>query len=111
MRFLGCQRETMGGPYISIYKKPCGHEVPGLVYAEASHPDQKERFEAALGKSLEDPGTAVFGRATMRLYCALAMSLVRHKPPVLLRLSRRQTAAQATVTDNTVRRDSAGATS
>jgi hypothetical protein len=54
----------MGGPYITNYKKPYGHEVPGLVYAEASHPDQKERFEAALGKPLEDPGTAVFGRAT-----------------------------------------------
>jgi hypothetical protein len=27
-------------------------------------PIKKERFEAALGKPLEDPGTAVFGRAT-----------------------------------------------
>src|SRR5262249_38983697 len=62
----GCRREAMGGPYITIYTKPYGHEVPGLVYAEASHPDQKERFEAALGKPLEGPGTAVFGRADSR---------------------------------------------
>jgi len=53
----------MGGPYITNYKKSYGHEVPGLVYAEASHPDQKERFEAALG-NWKTQGTAVFGRAT-----------------------------------------------
>jgi pimeloyl-ACP methyl ester carboxylesterase len=46
---------SMGGPYITIYTKLYGDEVAGLVYAEAAHPDQKKRFEAALGKPREAP--------------------------------------------------------
>src|SRR5262245_45342615 len=46
---------STGGPYITICTKLYGDEVAGLVYVEASHPDQKKRFEAALGKPLEAP--------------------------------------------------------
>lgn len=41
---------SMGGPLISIYTGTYGDEVAGLVYVDASHPDQLRRFEAALGK-------------------------------------------------------------
>jgi pimeloyl-ACP methyl ester carboxylesterase len=46
---------SIGGPYITTYTKLYGDEVSGLVYVDASHPDQYERFEAALGKPLETP--------------------------------------------------------
>ena len=105
----------MGGPYITNYKKPYGHEVPGLVYAEASHPDQKKSVSRPRSESRwKTQARQYLVELQMRLCCALAMSLVRHKPPVLLRLSRRQTAARqcaSSLTDDTVRRDSAGATS
>jgi pimeloyl-ACP methyl ester carboxylesterase len=42
---------SIGGPYITTYAKLYGDEVSGLVYVDASHPDQWD--EAALGKSLE----------------------------------------------------------
>jgi pimeloyl-ACP methyl ester carboxylesterase len=42
---------SIGGPYITTYTKLYGDEVCGLVYVDASHPDQWD--EAALGKSLE----------------------------------------------------------
>src|SRR5215467_6205803 len=46
---------SIGGPYITTYTKLYGDEVSGLVYVDASHPDQFERFEAALGKPLVVP--------------------------------------------------------
>jgi pimeloyl-ACP methyl ester carboxylesterase len=46
---------SIGGPYITTYTKLYGDEVSGLVYVDASHPDQFERFGAALGKPLEVP--------------------------------------------------------
>jgi pimeloyl-ACP methyl ester carboxylesterase len=41
---------SLGGPYITIYTGLFGEQVVGLVYVDASHPDQQMRFEAALGK-------------------------------------------------------------
>jgi pimeloyl-ACP methyl ester carboxylesterase len=41
---------SLGGPYITIYTKLYGDEVAGLVYVDASHPDQQNRMEAALGR-------------------------------------------------------------
>ena|SRR5215471_8920513 len=52
---------SMGGPYITISTKLYGYEVPGLVYVGASHPDQKEHFEAALGNPLEDQAVGRVG--------------------------------------------------
>lgn len=41
---------SLGGPYISLYTGLYGDQVAGLVYVDASHPDQLKRFEAVLGK-------------------------------------------------------------
>jgi pimeloyl-ACP methyl ester carboxylesterase len=40
----------LGGPYVSLYTGLYGDQVAGLVYVDASHPDQLKRFEAVLGK-------------------------------------------------------------
>jgi pimeloyl-ACP methyl ester carboxylesterase len=44
---------SMGGPYIMIYTKYFGSEVAGLVFVDASHPDQVERLKAI--PSLTEP--------------------------------------------------------
>ena len=44
---------SLGGPYSTIYTGLYGDQVAGLVYVDASHPDQLKRFEAALGKKPE----------------------------------------------------------
>jgi pimeloyl-ACP methyl ester carboxylesterase len=40
---------SMGGPLISTYTGLYGDQVAGLVYVEASHPDQLKRTQAVLG--------------------------------------------------------------
>ncbi|HVS81545.1 MAG TPA: alpha/beta hydrolase, partial [Pyrinomonadaceae bacterium] len=42
---------SLGGPYIMIYTKYFGSEVAGLVFVDASHPDQGERFKAVASLS------------------------------------------------------------
>ncbi len=37
---------SLGGPYIMIYTKYFGAEVAGLVFVDASHPEQDQRFDA-----------------------------------------------------------------
>lgn len=38
---------SLGGPYIMIYTKYFGSDVAGLVFVDASHPDQQQRFMEA----------------------------------------------------------------
>jgi len=45
---------SLGGPYASLYTGLFGDEVAGLVYVDASHPDQLKRTQAALGKLPND---------------------------------------------------------
>lgn len=42
---------SLGGPYIMTYTKYFGQEVAGLVFVDASHPDQVERFNAVTSSS------------------------------------------------------------
>jgi pimeloyl-ACP methyl ester carboxylesterase len=42
---------STGGPYITTYTQLYGDGVSGLVYVNGSHPDQIERYEAALDHS------------------------------------------------------------
>ena len=45
---------SMGGPIVSTYTGLYGDQVAGLVYVDASHPDQLKRTQAALGKLSND---------------------------------------------------------
>jgi len=53
---------SMGGPCITIYTGLYGDQVAGVVYVDASHPDQLKRFAAAIGKQ-SDEGKGVFQAA------------------------------------------------
>jgi pimeloyl-ACP methyl ester carboxylesterase len=45
---------SLGGPYVSLYTALYADQVAGLVYVDASHPDQLKRTQAALGKLPND---------------------------------------------------------
>ncbi len=44
---------SLGGPYIMEFTKQFGSDVAGLVFVDASHPDQVARFKQVLGKDLD----------------------------------------------------------
>jgi pimeloyl-ACP methyl ester carboxylesterase len=46
--------ESLGGPYSSLYTGLYGAEVAGLVYVDASHPDQIARSRPVLAKGSDD---------------------------------------------------------
>jgi pimeloyl-ACP methyl ester carboxylesterase len=58
---------SLGGPYITVYTKLYGDEVAGLVYVDASHPDQQKRVEAALGRRPESSAMMAVTRVALRL--------------------------------------------
>ena len=39
---------SLGGPYVMAYTKKYGKQVAGLVFVDASHPDQVQRLNAVL---------------------------------------------------------------
>ncbi len=47
---------SLGGPYIMSYTKRYGSDVAGLVFVDASHPEQVGRMKAVVGRKLEAPG-------------------------------------------------------
>jgi pimeloyl-ACP methyl ester carboxylesterase len=47
---------SLGGPYVTVFTGRYGSDVAGLVFVDASHPDQLTRFRDAVGKDLsQDP--------------------------------------------------------
>ena len=58
---------SLGGPYITVYTKLYGDEVAGLVYVDASHPDQQKRVEAALGRRPESSAMVAVTRVALHL--------------------------------------------
>jgi pimeloyl-ACP methyl ester carboxylesterase len=66
---------SLGGPYVMAFTHAYPSEVKGLVFVDASHPDQFARFREVTGKSLAPPP------AQMKLGAALAWTgLVRLWP-------------------------------
>jgi pimeloyl-ACP methyl ester carboxylesterase len=46
---------SLGGPYIMTFTKRYGSQVAGLVFVDASHPEQVERFKAVVGEQPQPP--------------------------------------------------------
>lgn len=46
---------SLGGPYALLFTGQYPSEVAGLVFVDASHPDQLDRLKKATGKSMEAP--------------------------------------------------------
>lgn len=45
---------SLGGPYVMAFTKQFGAEVAGVVFVDASHPDQQLRLKEATGKPVEE---------------------------------------------------------
>ena len=58
---------SIGGPYVMAFTKLYGDEVAGVVFVDASHPDQMERTQRATGMPMTPPtGVLSFGAAMAR---------------------------------------------
>jgi pimeloyl-ACP methyl ester carboxylesterase len=53
---------SLGGPYVLTYTGQYGADVAGLVFVDASHPDQVARLRDAIGRDL-DPGAGMIKTA------------------------------------------------
>src|SRR5579872_2655837 len=49
---------SLGGPYSLVFTGRYGADVAGLVFVDASHPDQRARLRAAVGRDI-DPGNQI----------------------------------------------------
>jgi pimeloyl-ACP methyl ester carboxylesterase len=48
---------SLGGPYVMTFAGAFGSDVAGVVFVDASHPDQQLRIKQAIGKSVEESTT------------------------------------------------------
>jgi pimeloyl-ACP methyl ester carboxylesterase len=77
---------SLGGPYIMTYTKYFGADVAGLVFVDASHPDQVRRFKEVTSYSpsnmimLIKAGVAFAWTGAVRLV-PLSSKGVPHQPP------------------------------
>jgi pimeloyl-ACP methyl ester carboxylesterase len=77
---------SLGGPYIMTYTKYFGADVAGLVFVDASHPDQVQRFNAVTSYTpanmimLIKAGVAFAWAGAVRI-APMATKGVPHQPP------------------------------
>jgi pimeloyl-ACP methyl ester carboxylesterase len=50
---------SLGGPYAMTFTRQFGAEVAGLVFVDASHPDQRKRIEQATGQPAAPPAAGL----------------------------------------------------
>ena len=48
---------SLGGPYVMTFVRQFGSEVAGVVFVDASHPDQQRRLKEELGKAVDESTT------------------------------------------------------
>jgi pimeloyl-ACP methyl ester carboxylesterase len=44
---------SLGGPYVMTFAKQFGDEVAGVVFVDASHPDQQQKLKEAVGQAVQ----------------------------------------------------------
>jgi pimeloyl-ACP methyl ester carboxylesterase len=73
---------SLGGPYIMIYTKYYGPEVAGLVFVDASHPDQVNRVKPFTTQTLAKSLTMYrLGAALARVGLVRKMTAADSAPP------------------------------
>jgi pimeloyl-ACP methyl ester carboxylesterase len=68
---------SLGGPYIMTFTRLYPQEVAGLVFVDASHPDQIERLNQAIGKKME-PGTGMLKTASALSWTGITRLISSH---------------------------------
>ena len=76
---------SLGGPYALVFTARYGNDVAGLVFVDASHPDQRARMRAAAGKDIDAGGQIKIGAAIawtgpVRLIVAVSPMFPPHAP-------------------------------
>jgi pimeloyl-ACP methyl ester carboxylesterase len=79
---------SLGGPYALAFTGRYGGDVAGLVFVDASHPDQRARLRAAVGKDLDAEGQLKLGAALawtglVRLIVAVSPMFPLHAPEAI----------------------------
>jgi len=68
---------SLGGPYIMIFTRLYPQEVAGLVFVDASHPDQVGRMTQAAGKKME-AGMGLFKAANALSWTGIPRLVAAH---------------------------------
>jgi pimeloyl-ACP methyl ester carboxylesterase len=68
---------SLGGPYIMNFTRLYSQEVAGLVFVDASHPDQIERMNRAVGKKMET-GEGLFKAANALSWTGIPRLVAAH---------------------------------
>jgi pimeloyl-ACP methyl ester carboxylesterase len=68
---------SLGGPYIMNFTRLYPQEVVGLVFVDASHPDQIERINQAVGKKMET-GEGLFKAANALSWTGIPRLVAAH---------------------------------
>jgi pimeloyl-ACP methyl ester carboxylesterase len=71
---------SLGGPYLMTYFGLYPADVAGVVFVDASHPDQIARLRAATGRDIE-PGKALAKAASALTWSGLVRALAGHSTP------------------------------
>jgi pimeloyl-ACP methyl ester carboxylesterase len=71
---------SIGGPYVMSYTRAYPSEVKGLVFVDASHPEQFTRFYAIAGKSLA-PSPGIFELGAALAWTGLVRALPTEAAP------------------------------
>jgi pimeloyl-ACP methyl ester carboxylesterase len=72
---------SMGGPYIMVFTKQFGADVAGLVFVDASHPDQTLKMKELAGLKSEGPPLRMRFRAALAWTGLPRMLLSTHEDP------------------------------
>ena len=68
---------SLGGPYIMTFTRLYPQDVAGLVFVDASHPDQIERLNRAIGKKV-DTGEGMLKAANALSWTGIARLISSH---------------------------------
>ena len=68
---------SLGGPYIMTFTRLYPQEVAGLVFVDASHPDQIDRLNQAIGKTM-DPGVGMLRVASALSWTGITRLISSH---------------------------------
>ena len=76
---------SLGGPYSLVFTGRYGSDVAGLVFVDASHPEQRARLRAAVGKDIDAGnelkiGAALAWTGLVRLIVAIDPMFPAHAP-------------------------------
>ncbi|HXP67050.1 MAG TPA: alpha/beta hydrolase, partial [Steroidobacteraceae bacterium] len=68
---------SLGGPYIMTFTRLYPQDVAGLVFVDASHPDQIDRLNQAIGKTM-DPGVGMLRVASALSWTGISRLISSH---------------------------------